>query len=175
MEVSELTTQERKQHRRDVSIVTKNMGAFVETGQALARIRDGRTYRETHETFEAFCKDQPTWEFSTRQAYRLIESAAIVDSLKVTHGSQTHPILPVNERQVRPLTTIELELVGDVWQAVVDEAPRDDGDHPIITAKHVKSVVDRMRPPKPTPPLPDDKYRVIYADPPWCYCDKCEE
>jgi N6-adenosine-specific RNA methylase IME4 len=29
--------------------------------------------------------------------------------------------------------------------------------------------------PEPAPPLPDGKYQVIYADPPWSYNDKCED
>jgi len=171
--MGDLTTTERKQHKRDVALVTKNMGAFVETGQALARIRDGRTYRGTHETFEAFCKE--TWEFTKSYANNLIGSASVMDALNDNHGCQTHPILPTNERQTRPLTTIDLELVGEVWQTAVDEAPQDEDGNPVITAKHVKAVVDRMRPPKPTPDLPDDKYKVLYADPPWSYSDKCAE
>ena len=105
---NELTKTEQKQHARDMAIVARNMGSFVETGQALARIRDGRTYRETHETFEAFCKE--TWEFSKGQLYRLIDSSSVMDRLgKVSNWRQTQPILPANEAQARPLTTIDME------------------------------------------------------------------
>lgn len=49
------------------------------------------------------------------------------------------------ETQARPLTTIDVELVGEVWQAVLDEAQKDDDGNPIITAKHVKAVVEELK------------------------------
>ena len=118
-------------------IIQKEMGGFVRLGQALLEIRDKRLYRQSHKTFEAYCRDK--WEISRTYAHYHIEAAKVVGVLKdVHHGEQ----LPENERQARPLTTIDLEEVDDVWQECIEKAPRDNNGNPIITAKHVQETVD---------------------------------
>ena len=95
------------------NIVRTNFGAFVQTGMALAEIRDRKLYRERFKTFEAYCKD--TLEVSRSRAYRLIDSASVIQNL-----SPMGDILPKNERQVRPLTKLEPEIQIRAWQNVID-------------------------------------------------------
>ena len=71
-------------------------------GCALAKIRDSRLYRETHETFESYCRDR--WDMGKAYAYRLIDSAQVQEVL-----SPMGDITPTNERQVRPLTKLTPE------------------------------------------------------------------
>lgn len=66
---------------------------------ALMQIRDNRYYRETHGTFEQYCKER--WGFERHYANRLIKASEIVDNL-VPIGT-----IPTNEAQVRPLTRIK--------------------------------------------------------------------
>ncbi len=118
-------------------IIQKEMGGFVRLGQALLEIRDKRLYRQSHKTFEAYCRDK--WEFSSSYAKRLMRSSEVVRKLEsVPIGT----LLPTTESQARPLTTIDLEEVDDVWQECIERAPRDNDGNPVITAKHVQETVD---------------------------------
>ena len=52
--------------------------------------------------------------------------------------------------------------------------PKEGETKPQLSVSQLKRAI-RDANPKESPPLPDDKYKVIYADPPWNYNDKCEE
>ena len=65
-------------------------------GEALAAIRDARLYRQTHDTFEAYCKER--WGFTRMRASQLISAAET--SASVNHGLQS-------ERQARELAKVE--------------------------------------------------------------------
>ena len=61
--------------------IEKHLSAFYEVGFALMQIRDNRYYRETHGTFEAYCKER--WGFTHRYANQLIKSSEVVDNIKM--------------------------------------------------------------------------------------------
>ena len=79
--------------------------SFVEVGKALATIRDSKLYRETHDTFEAYCKER--WQISRPQAYRQIEEAQTIEVL-----SPNGDTLPEVESHVRPLLQFPLRIGG---------------------------------------------------------------
>ncbi len=54
--------------------------AFYEAGSSLAEIRNRRLYRNTHPTFEEYCRDR--FAFSRRRPYQLIEASIIVDNIR---------------------------------------------------------------------------------------------
>jgi hypothetical protein len=133
-----LTATERKTLTKCEKVIQKNLAAFVEVGQALFDIRTDKLYRASHATFEAYCQER--WDIGKSQAYRLIASAEAVANL-----SPIGDVLPANEAQARPLTTIPMEQVGDVWQEAIETAPTDDDGQPIITAKHVEETVQHWQ------------------------------
>jgi hypothetical protein len=56
------------------------MKTFVEVGQALARIRDGKKYKAVgFSNFEGYCKER--WGMSRTYAFNTIESAKAVNSV----------------------------------------------------------------------------------------------
>lgn len=114
--------------------ISKNFQAFYVVGCALAEINASRLYRQTHETFEAYCRER--FEIARRTAYRYIEASTAMDNLRncAQIGHIEH--LPANEAQVRPLTRLESEKQVDAWKEAVTSAP--DGH---VTAKHVSKVV----------------------------------
>jgi hypothetical protein len=61
----------------------------LQMGNALMEIRDRRLYRESHMTFEDYCNER--WQFSARQANRLIGAAQVVENLR--------PIGPLPENE----------------------------------------------------------------------------
>ncbi len=135
-----LTATVRREHAKRVARLTVS---FITAGQDLAWIRDHKSYRGTHATFEAFCRD--TWEFSPDYSRKLIRSSEVMDTLQTADTNTIVSVLPQNEAQTRPLTTVDLDEVGDVWQEVVEKAPKDDDGAPVITAKHVEETVDSWK------------------------------
>jgi hypothetical protein len=118
-------------------IIKEGMAAFYTIGEALKEIRDGRLYKEIFGTFEDYC--QLRWGMERRHAYRLIESFDVKENLcPMGH------ILPANERQVRPLTSLEPEQQQEAWQRVLDTAPTTDEGDRLITAKIVEQAVSEV-------------------------------
>ncbi|MEI6451832.1 MAG: hypothetical protein WCP98_18055, partial [Actinomycetes bacterium] len=62
-------------------IIERGLDTFVDVGEALAEIRDRQMYRETHATFEAYCRER--WGWSRSYAYRHIEAAQAVALLPI--------------------------------------------------------------------------------------------
>ena len=115
--ISELTVIEKTELEELETVIKQDMGAFYRVGCALAKIRDSRLYRETHDTFEAYCKVR--WEMKRTYAYYLIESSVAIKNLNVHHGGQ----IPINERQARPLTKLATaEAQREAWEMVVNNA-----------------------------------------------------
>ena len=113
--------------------------AFVTAGLAFKRIRDGKLYKASpHDTFAAYCCER--WQLEHSQVYWLIDAAQVVESL-----SPIGEVLPKHESIARPLTRLlksEPEAIPAVWQECIDRAPKGKEQEPIITAKHVTTIVD---------------------------------
>ncbi|MHC5748573.1 MAG: hypothetical protein ACYTXT_43390 [Nostoc sp.] len=127
--------------------------AFFEAGKALAELRDRRLYRSTHKTFEQYCKDR--FGYTRIAASYKIAAATVMDNL-LTNGLQKEEIatdelqtpkmltnglqiLPNNERQVRPLVSLEPEVQREAWQKAVEEA-----GGKVPSGRIVKNVVQRI-------------------------------
>ena len=129
----ELTTDEAGRLKELETVIAENFQGFYAVGCALAEINASRLYRQEHATFEDYCRAR--FEISRPRAYQYIDAREVVDILS-TNGRQTK-LLPLNERQVRPLTRLEPDAQVEAWKKVVESAPFDGG----ITAKHVSEVV----------------------------------
>lgn len=118
-------------------VIERGLATFVEVGQALLEIREHRLYRETHDSFEAYCRER--WGWSRQRAHQMIEASAV--STMVDTAS-------LNERQARELARLkdEPEAVREVWSEVTEAK----GDK--VTAADIREAVDRHRGvPKPAP------------------------
>jgi hypothetical protein len=60
-------------------IIERGLASFLDMGQALLRIRDGRLYRHTHRTFARYC--QQRWSLSRSYAYELMEAGQVAEAL----------------------------------------------------------------------------------------------
>jgi hypothetical protein len=108
------------------AVIERGLATFVDVGTALLEIREGRLYRDSHSTFEDYCRER--WGFSDRRARYLMTAAEIV-----TEIGTTVPV-PTNERQVRELARIPADQRAEVWQRVVSEH----GER--VTAQHIREV-----------------------------------
>lgn len=132
-----LTTRETKALARCEQTIQRGLSTFCDVGRALLEIRDGRLYRDMHDTFESYCRAR--WEMSKTHANRLIGAAAVADAVAPIG------VKPTTESQVRPLTTVPEESRAAVWQDAVEAAPVDADGTPRVTARHVEEAVQRWR------------------------------
>jgi site-specific DNA-methyltransferase (adenine-specific) len=109
-------------------VIKQGLQTFVEVGQALLTIRDKKLYRSSFRTFEEYCDVK--WEIGKAYAFRLIGAAEVISNL-----SPRGDILPQNEKEARPLTSLEPEIQQQAWSAVVEQHGSD------ITAPKVREVV----------------------------------
>lgn len=134
-----LNTTDTSELERCEAVIERGLATFYEVGTALLQIRDGRLYRATHDTFEAYCRER--WSMSRHYANRLIEASNIAENL-VPVGTK-----PTSERQVRPLASLEPEHQRVAWEQAVAES---DGQQPTAVKVHEVSktlsqmVADRM-------------------------------
>ena len=130
VEVMDLTIPEKQKLQQLESVIERGMKSFCAVGLALLEIRDGRLYRDSHRTFDDYCRER--WGMSKPRATQFIQASQIVENLV------TIVTIPANEAQARPLTRLEPEQQRAVWQEAVETAP--DGR---MTAMHVERVVNK--------------------------------
>lgn len=126
-----LTVVEQGRLEHNEAIIEKGLNTFVDVGNALAEIRDGKLYRQTHGTFEDYCQER--WGFARNYANKMIAAAGVVSGL-----GTIVPSLPATESQARPLTRLEPNEQIAAWQEAVETAPNGK-----VTAAHVAEVVER--------------------------------
>lgn len=132
--------------------IEAGLATFFQVGTALAKVRDERLYRETHTTFEDYCKSQ--WDISKRRANQLISAMGVAESIQFAkceagqdlgtmvptlRTPDSPSVTPTSERQVRPLASLPKPQQAAAWNQAVAESG---GKAP--TAKKVTEVVDRI-------------------------------
>ena len=105
MELSELTHAE--------AAIERGLASFVEVGEALARVRDGRLYRDRHGTFEAYCRDR--WGLPRTRAYDIISAAETASAV-----SEISDTPPANEAQAKALRGLPPEQAAETMRAASD-------------------------------------------------------
>jgi hypothetical protein len=114
-------------------VIERGLATFVEVGEALLSIRDGRLYRETHDTFESYCRER--WGMSKTHANRQIEAAGVAGTLTPMGA------IPTSERQARELAPVLRDegeaAVVEVWRELRAEYGED------VTAERVKRLVGK--------------------------------
>lgn len=114
------------------AVVEAGLQTFVDVGRALLEIRDGRLYRQTHGTFEAYLDER--WNISRRHGYRLIDAARVAELVSPIGHT------PANEAQARelvPLLQDEQALV-ETWRELLETY----GDE--LTAIRARVIVKRV-------------------------------
>lgn len=131
-----LTADEREELAGCEALIRNGFQSFVTVGRALATVRDKRLYRETHATFDRYCREK--WQIQRAYAYRLLGAAAVVDRLSPI--GDTAPS-PQNESQVRPLIGLAPDQIQAAWKNAV-AAAKGKG----VTARLVAKAAEQFRP-----------------------------
>lgn len=109
--------------------IERGLAVYYELGEALQLVRDNRLYRESYQTFAAYCRQR--WNLSKSHVNRMIRAAAVRINVAPIGVS------PENETQARPMAALEPEAQRIVWEVVQQTAP--DGK---VTGQHVQSVAN---------------------------------
>lgn len=91
-------------------VIESGLASFRDVGKALARIRQGRLYREIDRTWAEYCRRR--WGFTDRHADRLIQACKVVRQLGPI-GRESSPVYqlpPANEAQTRELARVPATL-----------------------------------------------------------------
>jgi hypothetical protein len=137
-DASPLTAIEQRELLSHEHVIKSGLETFIEVGEALLSIRDGKLYRATHRTFEDYCRER--WGMTDRRARQLIVAAEIAVGV-----SETGTIVPKNEGQVRPLVGVPVEERSEVWKRAQEIAA---SEGKALVAKTVQSAIDERKPTK---------------------------
>lgn len=108
--------------------------AFWVAGRALQVIRDARLYRDTHETFEAYCLDR--WGLSRPHAYRLIGEWRLAERLVIVSPFGD----TISESHVRSLLPCSLAHGDDAAEIVFMTVAETEGVR--LTADVLRGAVE---------------------------------
>lgn len=134
-----LTTQEQNELAECEKIISRNLQAFREAGNALLKVRDSKLYRASFETFEIYCRTK--WGFSRQHASNLLNAAESVNVLSTMVDK-----LPETERQARPLAKLETpEEKVEAWNLAQSVAASENRP---VKAVDVERAVETVAQPK---------------------------
>ena len=118
--------------QQNEEIIAAGLKTFVEVGRALADIRGARLYRESHDSFEAYCDQR--WNLSRPRAYQLIDAAATVGALSTNVDTP----LPKNEGQARELRGLDPEPAAEAMRTAHETTGGK------VTAKDIRAAVTNL-------------------------------
>ena len=117
--------------------IARGVRGYVEAGEALRTIRDARLYRETHGTFEDYCRER--WGWNDRRASQLIAAAEVSTTVGIL-GAPT----PANEAQARELVGLPAEDAAHIMRTAVETGQT-------VTARIIRETRIQITQPKETP------------------------
>ena len=119
-------------------IINRGLIGFKEVGNALLKIRDGKLYRQEHETFEAYCDSR--WSMTRRRAYQIMESSEAVESLPPNLCTIVH-----KEGPARELAKVPAAQRANVVEVAAAAGP--------VTAKSIKQAAAKVVEPSSAPKM----------------------
>lgn len=139
---NQLSAAEKTSLAKHEDVIQHHFESFKDAGNALVAIRSGKLYRETHATFDDYCRER--WEMSKTQANRLIAAAQVVENVSTVKESKDI-VDHLTESAVRPLAALNPAQQRRVIAAVVKKAPAAlEGRG--VTAKLVTSIARQTVP-----------------------------
>lgn len=142
-------------HRRIVRLKQQGMATFLELAVCLKAVRDNKLYEKMdYETFEAYIAS-PELGFDRGVVYKLI---AIYEKFCEEFNVSPGTLMEIYWTKLREILPVVNKENYEDWLLKAKNLSRSDLIEEIEEARKL-----------PTPELPEGKYQVIYADPPWEY------
>ncbi len=117
--------------------IARGVRGYVEAGEALRTIRDARLYRETHGTFEDYCRER--WGWNKDRSNQLIR-ASEVSTTVLSLGAPA----PANEGQARELVGLPAETAAEIMRTAAETGQT-------VTARIIRETRVQITQPKETP------------------------
>lgn len=115
---------------------------FMDVLEAFRKIKEGKLYRATDGTFEAYCRRR--WDITARRGRQLLAAAETIEELKAPDAQGRTPVvLPTSERQTRALAGLTPDEKRKVWQAAVET--RADGVPTTMGIEQAAAVVKESK------------------------------
>ncbi len=114
-------------------VIERGLESFVEVGDALLTIRDNRLYRQTHSTFEKYCRER--WGLKRQRAYELIGAYEVVDAMSEISDIPP-PSVESHTAELAPFRD-HPEALAEVWKEVSEKT----NGH--LTAADIREHVQR--------------------------------
>lgn len=135
-ETPPLTDRERTELDACEAVIQRGLRSFLEVGEALMRIREGRLYRETHPSFEAYTRER--WNLGRAHGYRLMQAAEVAGVLSPMGDTSA-----LNERQARELVPLlgDPDRLAEVWRQALEAT---DGKPTAKTLAAVRDDADQL-------------------------------
>lgn len=130
--VDPLSTEEKAVLKKLEKVIESGLKVFLQVGEALQTIRIEKLYRDTHPTFETYCRER--WGMSKTQANRLIAA------FEVSKNLAPIGVAPTSESQVRVLSGIPAPDQLKVMKHAIKSA----GGFDKVTAKTVAESADKL-------------------------------
>jgi len=108
-----LSTDEYNELQDAERIIEEGYAAFLKVGLALARVRDSRLYRASHQNFESYCEAR--WGFTRTRAYELMSAANITQAV-----SEISDIPITSESHAKELRGLEPEVAAEVMERAAE-------------------------------------------------------
>ena len=137
-------------------------GPDAERGQALRNIHDWRLYRETHATFEAYCRDR--WNIGRAYAYKLIGCAISADKLNGLERPPVPPWEPATTDEQRGARLDELAESEATIAYVIGRRPNGEDSRLPASVRMFPPPRERRAACKKTDASPTDVYRFYDRD-----------
>lgn len=137
---NKLTAAERNRLTKYEATIRSHFESFRLAGEALKNIREARLYRETHDTFENYCREK--WDMSKTQANRLIAAAKVVENISTVAPKAVTEHL--TESVIRSLAPLDPKEQKAAIKQAIKEAPASTG----LTAKIVNRAAHEVAPSK---------------------------
>jgi len=118
--------------RRCEAIIERGVQTFIEVGEALAEIRDGKLYRAGYGTFDDYCRER--WGIGRGRAYQLMDAATVTREMSTVVDNP-----PKTEREARAVAKAAPADRG----RVLDRADQLAGSNE-RTAKHIDQAAEEI-------------------------------
>ncbi len=127
-----LASTEQEALTRCEAIIARGVQTFIEVGEALAEIRDGKLYRAISGTFDEYCRER--WGIGRGRAYQLMEAATVTREMSTVVDNP-----PKTEREARAVA----KAVPADRPRVLDRADQLAGGNG-RTAKHIEQATEEI-------------------------------
>lgn len=128
------TLADTKRLEQQEAIIERGLKTFLDVGEALAAIRDERTYLAEYISFEVYCERR--WGISDSRARQLIGAVATVTNVTALGAPA-----PTTESQARELSGLEPAVAAEVMTKAHEDT---DGK---VTAKAISEARGQVAPP----------------------------